>query len=504
MSNNTVQYVITLKDLFSDKIKAAVKNTEALNNATNQVNNSLSGLAKMAAGAFAVRQVFQFGKDLLETSMQVEGFKNQMGFASGSMRQGAEDFEYVRRLSNAMGLDMLTSADAFAKFQGAVRGTAIEGQGAKEVFEGISMASTVMHLSAEQSSGALYALQQMMSKGRVYSEELTRQLGERLPGTLDIAARSMDMTKASLLDMMKKGQLMSEDFLPKFASQLKKEFGGGVEKAAESGRANFNRMSNAILDMKLSLSNTLMPVLTGFVTLIKDASDSVQKWTQQNKGNLYNFMQLGSFLKDTFAPTLKLIGAGFQFIFDIASKVAWAFKSIGTFGKVIVSTLGTIILTTWGYVKVVKALKIAEAEYNVVKAIGAALSGNWAALAIAGAIAVAGVTWALVDAQKSYNKEKEKGAKTKGLSEFTKTKLGETTKGAKGSEILKGSKGTTSESSKVSQPKPTNVYINIGKLVETQNIKIENATKDFAQKLHTAVAEVLLNVVNDTNRIATQ
>jgi hypothetical protein len=40
--------------------------------------------------------------------------------------------------------------------------------------------------------------------------------------------------------------------------------------------------------------------------------------------------------------------------------------------------------------------------------------------------------------------------------------------------------------------------------VETQNIKIENATKDFAQKLHTAVAEVLLNVVNDTNRIATQ
>lgn len=504
MSSNRVEYIITLKDLFSDKIKAAVKNTEALNVATNKVNNSLSGLAKIATTAFAVRQVFQFGKDLLETSMQVEGFKNQMGFASGSMRQGAEDFEYIRRLSNAMGLDMLSSADAFAKFQGAVRGTALQGQGAKEVFEGVSMAASVMHLSADEAHGSLYALQQMMSKGRVYSEELTRQLGERMPGALEIAARGMNTTKAGLLDMMKKGTLMSEDFLPKFAAQLKKEFAGGIEQSSKSGRANFNLMNNAIVDMKLSLSNTLMPVLTGFVTLIKNASDGIQEWAKQNKGNLYNFMQLGSFLKDTFAPTLKLIGVGFQFIFDVASTVAWAFRQIGTFGKVIISTIATIAIGMWAWKKALIALKAAQIAYNFVLAIGAALSGNYAALAIAGAITLAGLTWGLVEAQKSYNKEKEKGAKTKGLEEFTKTKLGKSTKETKGSEILKGSKGTTSESSKVSQPKPTNVYINIGKLVETQNIKIENATKDFAQKLHTAVAEVLLNVVNDTNRIATQ
>ena len=504
MSSNKVEYIITLKDLFSDKIKNAVKNTESLNVATSKLNNSFNGLAKAIGTAFAVRQVFRFGQDLLETSMQVEGFKNQMGFASGSMRQGAEDFEYVRRLSNAMGLDMLASADAFSKFQGAVRGTALEGKGAKDVFEGISLASTVMHLSAEESSGALYALQQMMSKGRVYSEELTRQLGERLPGTLDIAARSMDMTKASLLDMMKKGQLMSEDFLPKFAAQLKKEFAGGIERASESGRANFNRMNNAIIDMKLSLSNTLMPVLTGFVRLITNVANSVQNWAQKNKGNLYNMMQFGSFLKSSLIPTIQIFAGTFQFLFSIASKVAWAFNSIGTFGKVIVGTLSTIIFATWGYVKVVKALKLAEKEYNVVKAIGAALSGDWTKLAVAGAIAVAGATWYLVDAQKAYNKEKEKGSKTKGLEEFTKTKLGKTTKESKGSEILKTSKGTASESSKVSQPKATQIHINIGKLVETQNIKIENATKDFAQKLHTAVAEVLLNVVNDTNRIATQ
>ena len=41
-----------------------------------------------------------------------------------------------------------------------------------------------MGLSADQTSGVLLALQQMISKGTVQAEELRGQLGERLPGAL--------------------------------------------------------------------------------------------------------------------------------------------------------------------------------------------------------------------------------------------------------------------------------------------------------------------------------
>jgi phage-related protein len=107
----------------------------------------------------------------------------------------------------------------------------------------------------------------------------------------------------------------------------------------------------------------------------------------------------------------------------------------------------------------------------------------------------------IANAKAAYNAKDSKKKTTADVAK-DKPKLG---KQGGAAPAMTPTAGTTkSEASKVSQPQATQIHINIGKLVETQNIKIENATKDFAEKLHNAVAEVLLNVVNDTNRIATQ
>ena len=55
-----------------------------------------------------------------------------------------------------------------------------------------------MHLSAYESEGAFKALEQMLSKGKVSAEELRGQLGERIPGAFQIAARAMGMTTSEL------------------------------------------------------------------------------------------------------------------------------------------------------------------------------------------------------------------------------------------------------------------------------------------------------------------
>jgi hypothetical protein len=104
--------------------------------------------------------------------------------------------------------------------------------------------------------------------------------------------------------------------------------------------------------------------------------------------------------------------------------------------------------------------------------------------------------------ERGYNSSKKTSLSK--VSKEEKKGLGKAPKPGAASPIAPTTPTNKSEASKVSQPQATQIHINIGKLVETQNIKIENATKDFAEKLHNAVAEVLLNVVNDTNRIATQ
>ena len=69
------------------------------------------------------------------------------------------------------------------------------------------------------------ALEQMASKGKVSMEELRRQLGDALPGALEIAARSMGMTTAAFNDAVSKGEIMSADFLPKFSRAVREELG---------------------------------------------------------------------------------------------------------------------------------------------------------------------------------------------------------------------------------------------------------------------------------------
>ncbi len=67
---------------------------------------------------------------------------------------------------------------------------------------------------------------------------------------------------------MQKGEVMSEEFLPKFGEQLKKEFGAASDVARESLTANLNRMNNAFLDIKVTLGKAITPVVLAIVKAI--------------------------------------------------------------------------------------------------------------------------------------------------------------------------------------------------------------------------------------------
>src|SRR5690606_38381642 len=124
----------------------------------------------------------------------------------------AAEILFLRRTADEMGQSFASISAAYARFSAASRGTAIEGEATRDVFLAITKASTVLGLSADQTSGALNAIQQMISKGTVQAEELRGQLGERLPGAFQIASRAMGVTTAELSKMLEQGQVISEDF----------------------------------------------------------------------------------------------------------------------------------------------------------------------------------------------------------------------------------------------------------------------------------------------------
>ncbi len=221
---------------------AQIDGLNAAKSAMGGFSQAAAAAGSVVAGAFVARRVYEFADALFQASAEAQRIRTTLQFATGD---SAKDFAYVTKIADDLGLQFSSTADAYAKFAAAAKGTTLEGEGARRVFESISKAAAVMGLSSEQASGALLALQQMISKGTVQAEELRGQLGERLPGSFQIAARAMGVTTAELGKMLEQGQVVASDFLPKFAAELEKSLGDAPERAAQRLDASVNRMENS-------------------------------------------------------------------------------------------------------------------------------------------------------------------------------------------------------------------------------------------------------------------
>ena len=124
-----------------------------------------------------------------------------------------------------------------------------------------------MGLSAEQTNGALLALQQMVSKGTVQAE-LRSQLGERLPGAFQIARARWACRRKSWAKCWNRARCWPR-FLPKFADQVTKELGGSVDDATKSAQAALNQFGNAWEDLKIQIATSGLgrPSLTSYALL---------------------------------------------------------------------------------------------------------------------------------------------------------------------------------------------------------------------------------------------
>ena len=177
-----------------------------------------------------------------------------MVLLKGSTEGAAVEFEYIRDLSRKLGLELFTTADAYTSLSAATKGTSLQGQATRDIFEAVSIAMSSLGKSSADTQGALLAISQIVSKGNVSREELRGQLGERLPGAFQIAANAMGMSTQELDKFVSSGNLTAEVFLPKFAAEMKKTFGDVRD--MEGFTASLNRMKNSLNEAYIQIGDT--------------------------------------------------------------------------------------------------------------------------------------------------------------------------------------------------------------------------------------------------------
>jgi tape measure domain-containing protein len=247
------------------------------NSGMGQMSGMLGKIGPLLAATFSATAIIAFGKEVINTTAKFEQMQKAIDFASGSAEKGAENMQFLRDISAKLGLDLTATAEGYKTFAAA---SILAGQSNKETnrqFEAVSKAVAAMGLSAEDSKGVLLALGQVMSKGTVSAEELRGQIGERLPGAFNLAAKAMGVSTMELGKMMQKGEVASTEFLPKFATELEKTFGPAAAKNLGTLTASQNKFNSAIDNLILSIGNKLQPFLKGSYDLAAGIANQIAK-----------------------------------------------------------------------------------------------------------------------------------------------------------------------------------------------------------------------------------
>ena len=169
-------------------------------------------------------------------------------------------------------------ADNYGKFAIAANQANFSQQATRDIFLSVAEAARVNKLSMDQMNGTFLAIEQIISKGKFTSEEVRRQLGDRLPGAFNILANAMGKTTAELDKMMANGDLLAtESNLMKFANEMQSRFGPQLGASLDTLSTDIGRFQNDVFKAQLALAQ-------GFVPALRDALQAFNKFANSEEG----------------------------------------------------------------------------------------------------------------------------------------------------------------------------------------------------------------------------
>lgn len=205
-------------------------------------NTLLNVLSRVVAG---IGLVFS---SMLRELDKIQGFQAVMTVTANSADAASQAYNFLRQTADRLGVQFDALSSNYAKLVAALPPGTNALRVAERVFLGVASAARTLYATNQDTQLMFYAVTQIASKGIVSMEELRRQLGEKLPGAIQIAANALNTTPDLLEAAIRKGIVSAEKFLPIFGDALIRTFADSSERAAQSVSASINRLTNVWVD----------------------------------------------------------------------------------------------------------------------------------------------------------------------------------------------------------------------------------------------------------------
>ena len=237
---------LSLKVLLELQQKGFQQGIASVKNSLNSLKKTVMGITSAFVGGLGMTElVGRFTQTAKELSQVEATLRN----VSDGYLDYAENMQFLRSVAQQYGQEQNALIGSFAKFSSAAKGAGMELATQQRIFRSLTKAAGAFHLTADQTSAVMLAVEQMISKGVVASEELRRQLSNVLPGSFQAMANAAQTagiiatnSQEALMDAMKQGQVVAAEVLPYFANELDKITSNA---SFDSLVSSVNRLSNA-------------------------------------------------------------------------------------------------------------------------------------------------------------------------------------------------------------------------------------------------------------------
>jgi tape measure domain-containing protein len=226
---------------------------ERMNKFLSAANSGISAFFTTLGAGAAMKS---FMDRMIDVNTTFNAFIATMTVINGSISKSKDEFNYIVGVANKLGVSVESIIKQYGRLAAALKSVDTTGQMTRQVFEAISAASSVLHMKGYETNLLFNALEQSVSKGKVSLEEFQRQLGNKLPGAMRMAAEAMNMTQAEFRSAVTKGSLDVNEVVIKLATQIKKEYGDASQIAAEMFTGQMMRMQNAITQLYVTIGQS--------------------------------------------------------------------------------------------------------------------------------------------------------------------------------------------------------------------------------------------------------
>jgi hypothetical protein len=244
----------------------------------------MMGLQNAFSGTFQVGSLLrsllgsltigELGRSFFAATQTANQFHSSMEVLGQTPAMQADTWERVRIAADHFGADISTYSEEFSRFSLAAHEAGLSVRETFKIFEGFQSVQTVMHLGTEQRNSVNLAIREIMDKGYVASQQVTKQLGMILPGVLKTAEEAWKKAGVShdtFIEAMRKKEVNGAWFLDMMAKHLDTVYGPGVAEALKSPVQQFTILHNRIKELMMAISNGGSK--TAFANLIKMTSD---------------------------------------------------------------------------------------------------------------------------------------------------------------------------------------------------------------------------------------